>query len=305
MKKLLSAIVTISIVSVLIFHIVSNWSQLMSVNWNVGVMLIPFVVSLITVYGINILSWHYLLLFMYESLSFRNNAIVWLLSNITRLLPGGIWQYPSRVVLLQKNGVSKYKGIYAVFFELIFTLLSGVALVFALLWRQLPQEAYHYRQILVALFCIPFIVLLSFVNPLVQKFIVTTLNTLSKRFPKVVLEFNPSYFLHVVLLFILRFLVIGTSLYFLITLVYPITLRELPTIIGMYSLSWLMGYIVIFAPGGLGVTEGVLTLLLSYLIPSALAATIAIVFRILLLLTEVILVIITKTFLVSPKSKKM
>jgi len=54
---------------------------------------------------------------------------------------------------------------------------------------------------------------------------------------------------------------------------------------GLFALSWLIGFIVFFVPGGLGIREGVLVLLLSPVVPNDQAIVVALLARVLWWLT--------------------
>lgn len=79
-------------------------------------------------------------------------------------------------------------------------------------------------------------------------------------------------------------------------LVLPLDFSLLPVFIGMFSLSWLLGYITLLAPAGLGVTEMSLTALLSLYIPFSLAAVLAIAFRVALVGTEIMFLLVAFLF---------
>ena len=53
----------------------------------------------------------------------------------------------------------------------------------------------------------------------------------------------------------------------------------IPIVIGTYSLSWIAGFIVPGAPGGIGIREAVITLLLAGIIPVSDALLAALIFR--------------------------
>ena|SRR3989344_463090 len=93
--------------------------------------------------------------------------------------------------------------------------------------------------------------------------------------------------------FILNFFLNGFALYFII-LSLNIDLNPLFifTLTSFYAISWLVGFLSFFSPGGLGVTEASLAFLLSTLIPLPIATTIALLFRLILTLSEILIFVL-------------
>ncbi|NJP06510.1 MAG: hypothetical protein HC837_13240 [Chloroflexaceae bacterium] len=80
----------------------------------------------------------------------------------------------------------------------------------------------------------------------------------------------------------------GLSLYLLIWSVYPLPLTSLPQVMGMFSLAWALGFLSFITPSGLGVREGVLSYLLSLLIPVPMALLLALMARVWLTVAELL-----------------
>jgi len=307
MKRLVSYALTLFIIGLLVFRIYSGWDSLGIVEWNWRFSIVTFVVYLFGIYAVNVISWHYLTRYLGISVSLKNNTYVWLFSNLTRLIPGGIWQYPSRVLLLKRLGVSNYKATLAVIFEVLFSLSMGIVVVFATLpFWELPESIAEYRSLLYLFFIVPVTVFFVMSNKKIILLLAKYYGKFTKKSVSVThIDFENKYFVVVLLLFILRFLVIGYALYLLVGSVSVISSASSISIIGMYALSWLLGFIVIFAPGGLGVTEGVLTLMLGSYVSVTLAAAISLSFRVLIMSVEGICLGLAKVFISFPESKKM
>jgi uncharacterized membrane protein YbhN (UPF0104 family) len=76
--------------------------------------------------------------------------------------------------------------------------------------------------------------------------------------------------------------------YFLIAAIYPVQLSMLSVLTSAYCLSWITGFIVLFVPSGLGVREGVMTLLLSSILTTPLAIAMSFLSRIWFTLFEIV-----------------
>jgi hypothetical protein len=81
--------------------------------------------------------------------------------------------------------------------------------------------------------------------------------------------------------------VLGMGLVELVRSVYPLPLDHWPATASALALAFVIGFVVILAPAGVGVREAALTLLLSPYLPAGLAALVAIGSRLTLALSEV------------------
>ena len=76
--------------------------------------------------------------------------------------------------------------------------------------------------------------------------------------------------------------------YFLLRGLYPTALKHTLVLAGIYSISWLTGFLSILVPGGLGVRDGVQAYLLSFLVPAPVAVAIALLQRLWLTVGDVV-----------------
>jgi glycosyltransferase 2 family protein len=81
-------------------------------------------------------------------------------------------------------------------------------------------------------------------------------------------------------------LAIGVSFFCFAAALTPLDWGLLPVLTGIFVAAWVMGFVVVFAPQGLGVREGVMVLLLSFFMPVAAASVIAVAFRVWLSLRD-------------------
>ena len=80
----------------------------------------------------------------------------------------------------------------------------------------------------------------------------------------------------------------GIVVYLLIAAVYPVSLAQLPSTIGAWSLSGMVSVVAAFLPVGLGLRELALGLLLSSFLPDGLGIVVAVIARLLFTLYEVL-----------------
>ena len=109
------------------------------------------------------------------------------------------------------------------------------------------------------------------------------------QFKKEPISLSISYsdILGVLLICILGWLVGGIGFFLFVDSVFSVLPRHIIFLTGALALSSTLGLIALFAPSGLGVREGVLVYLLSYLMPGPVAVVISVLTRIWMTLIEI------------------
>ena len=103
------------------------------------------------------------------------------------------------------------------------------------------------------------------------------LNRLLLRFSSIHVGVRLTYrdSLELLITYMFRWIVVGIGFFFLTKAVYPLAVSEAPYIVASFGLAWTIGFLVIFAPGGIGVREGILVLLLDQIMPTGAALLVA------------------------------
>ena len=133
---------------------------------------------------------------------------------------------------------------------------------------------------------------LSIVNPILSRF--------GRGSIEISLTFNNMIILTVYYLF--YWIVAGIAFYFFIRAFFSLELYYIPILIGIYAISFTAGYLSFFTPAGLGVREGILTLLLSLFIPAPVAIGVTLLSRLWLIGFELIILAV---FLINAKTRRM
>lgn len=239
-------------------------------------------------YSLNMIAWHLLTKSLNIKVPFLVNCRIWIFSSVTRFLPGKVWQYPSRIVLLANEGVAKMDVGAAIVGEIVLNLCLGAAvvLVSTIFWH-LPDNLNQYR-LLLPVFILSPAVLLLFVNDQLIDLVVRLFNKLAPRklpkFNKV--RLNRRWIIPVLVTFSARFWLWGLVLFYMTNSLIPVATSLLPVFIGAFSIAWLIGYVAPFAPAGLGVTELSLAAILAPFISLPVASILAISFRVAVMITE-------------------
>lgn len=293
-KKLLSFIVVGLVLGFIFINIFKNIDVLTSVQWDFGGgHLLWIILALLPVYFVNTLSWHLITRSLGLKLSFSQNLRIWVLSNASRFIPGSIWQYAGRVYLSSQRGVPMTMATTALFIEMIFSVLIGtmiILLTLPLIHLSIKYDLF-WLGILITLFLV--LVILIFSSDKILSKISLVLKRLSFfkgeiKYSKFQRKFIPL----ILISFLMQFLVDSLVLYLMVGLVVDLKVGDYLVILGVFSLSWLLGYLAFFSPSGLGVQELSIASLLSPMLSFPVASVVAILFRFGLLCSELMVVIV-------------
>jgi glycosyltransferase 2 family protein len=212
-------------------------------------------------------------------------ARVWFVAQVMRYAPGNIWYLFGRAYLAQREGVDPKLTSASALLELLQTSAAAV------LVGSLSLPYWHrYGPITLSVLLAPPLLLLCAQPSLLHRFI--------DKLPKPQAGSDPgrgnNRLGHLILLpgYCMTWVAHGWGLYLLIRSVHPLELAVLPTVTSMFALAWLIGFLSIITPSGLGVREGALSYLLSSLMPAPTAILVALLSRVWLTVAELICVAI-------------
>ncbi len=255
-----------------------NWDQVRSLDVvfavRPGLLLLAFASVLVT-FLIQIESWRQLLAGLGSRLAFRQAAHAWSLANLGRYVPGKIWSLAGLVVLANKAGASTAAaGASAVASQAV-ALGAGAAVV---AMTAPNTTALPGVPIGIAL-AVGTIALLTWDRPLrwVGRF--TGASTSLSPLP-VGVVFAAST------LTLFAWMVYGVAFWLVVRGLVPGSGIGLLAATGVFALGYLLGWVAVFAPGGIGVREVVLIGLLAPALGSGAALAVSIGSRILLTLAE-------------------
>ncbi len=178
-------------------------------------------------------------------------------ADLSRYVPGGIWQYVSRVYLAGQWGVAAPACLAATFVEIVILLLAAV---FPALWsldQALPVLDAPYQVLLV----VGPLLALGALHPRVLNFWAGFLARRLKQ-PYTELRIRWLTLVGLWLLYLLIWLSYGLSAGFFIRGILRVPGEWVPLFSSNYILAWLVGMVTMVAPAGMGIRDGVFGLLL-------------------------------------------
>lgn len=221
-------------------------------------------------------------------LNFVQSIAVVNASGLLKYLPGRIWIYTAQLLWLKKYNIPKSLVLYV---NLICTLGSViVSLYLGLIYLALYANLMSFKALILSgaaliLFNVMYIVWNSL---LLNKLIALAGRLLKKEIQP--LKSARSLLLYIQLVYMCSWSLAGLSGYFLAEGIgLHIQAAELFAILASMSLSWVVGYLAIITPGGFGVREGMMLVMLNNVVSAQTALIFPILSRLIYLIAEALL----------------
>ena len=267
----------------------SQWAALKDFRWRLapgwGVVAL---VGLGLAWLFELDTWRKILSGLGGALRYRDAAAIWFLSNIIRYIPGNVWQFLGMAELAAERGVPRLATLTSIVLHQAISTAAGTvlaALYFAVVgMRGLPGVEWVSR-------LRPFLLLVPLGLLLLQpRILERVLNRAMRRLGRPPLRVTLTW--GQIWLLLLRYggvwLVTGLSFAALVRAVAPVPLDSVPYLIASWAAAYVIGYLSLLTPSGLGVREGILALLLTAIMPAPVAAVTAIVARLWMVVGELI-----------------
>ncbi len=227
-------------------------------EWRVELLPFAAAVGLGALYFVGLaLSWTLLLRSMggaARALPLAGGVEIWTGTMLSRYLPGNIWHIVGRVALAGRLGVARGQVAASATVEQLLTLLGALA-VFGLslpFWR---GGAGPERWLLLLA---P--VGLALLHPRALGAAMAALANIAS----------------------------GLALFVVLGAMAPLAIEHAPFVVGASAIAWVIGYLSLLTPSGLGVREAALTALLAQILPLPAAVVGSLVYRLALTLGEVV-----------------
>ena len=256
--------------------LLTYWPHLVGYPWQVaGGPLVLALAALVAQMLVLATAWHRALALVAAPIAWRDGASMWLRAQIARYMPGGLWDVVGRVVLSRPLAMPTRAVPAAAGLEIGLQVLSaGSVAVLALLAYPDVQA----RRYLPALLAALGLVLLSLTPPLFRRLIHLGLNLIGR--PPLETRLTFTGLMRLYLLYVGAHLLQGLAFVLFARGIGGVAWGQAPRMLAAYIAAWLAGYVIVFAPGGIGVREAALVLLLGNTLPRPLAIALALGFRV-------------------------
>lgn len=267
-KKLAFNIIKWFLVALILFFIVrqiaSQWHQVRAYQWKINwIYLVASIVVLQIGFFFKSLLWTLLLRRFKTYLGIWRAYRVYFLSNLGRYVPGKVVQFAGIMYLAKKEGVREDVAVASFALDKLFDTPAGilvVSLYYFLLGASLDQIR-HYLSLSIILGAVTVALLLVIFIP---SFLERALNLLLRIFkrPRIQFKMEKKIGFGLLFLYFIAWNVFGASFYLFLQAITEVPSAFFLQSCLIYTAAYLVGYWALFAPGGLGVREGVIGTLL-------------------------------------------
>lgn len=263
-----------------------NWNEVKEASFGLR----PFHLILSAVFSvfwylIQVWAWYLITLKLGISIPLRETLKSWYYSQLGKYLPGKVWLFLGRFYFYDSKGKSRKTLTVALYFETV-TVVMAAGLVFLASLFFLEESRSFDVGIppmgLIAIFILAFL----FLHPRIIEKIFNSILRPLKREP-VAISISYPEVLWILGVCILSWVAGGIGFYFFVDGIFPVPSRDFLFLTGALAISSTLGLLVLFAPSGLGVREGVLVYLLSSIMPSSVAVVLSVLTRLWMTFIEI------------------
>ena len=289
-KRILQVLLIVVIFYFLARNLYLNWNKIVKYDWNINYYFLTYSFLLLIVGSFLIaLGWNLILRVLGGRLGCKRALKIFFITDLAKYVPGKVWTIVGKVYLCAKEGIPIAKTSASVVIQPLIQVIAGI-LIFLLSLPFWTKTNDFMNQLYFFLPLIP-LGLIVLHPPIMTKL----LNFVLTRLKQKPIELNIKYrdILLILLLWCGLWILTGIASYFLIISIYSFPVSQLPVVIGIFSIAGISQFLT---PSGIGVLEGVLTVLLGLYVPVHIAIFIALLVRVWKTVTELVCVAITAKF---------
>lgn len=263
--------------------IASQWQQLQAYPWHIeiGWLLLALALLWLT-WLLELNQWRFILGRLGGSLRYGDAARIWFLSNIIRYIPGNVWQFLGMSEMAAQHGIPRTATFTSIALHQAVSTLAGLLL--AAVYFALAGHGAWFDRLRPALWLAP--LGLIFLHPRILEATLNRALTWLKR-PPLRITLTVADLARLLLAYGLVWLGFGLGFTALVRGLAPVAWSQAPWLIASYAAAYVLGYLSLLTPSGLGVREGILVLLLQAVFHAPLPAIIAIVARLWMVIGEI------------------
>lgn len=238
--------------------------------------------------GVYTFGWRLILNFISNTrIDYKSVYIVFSKSNIAKYIPGNVANYVSRNIIGNRFGWNHKHIALSSILEVGLVVCSSVVISLALGFEYQKRFLFRFIDDKISSYSILFMLMTSiivllfilkkktYLTGLIQSF---TLNELFRMAVGVFLAFGVTLVVFGISFVILLFYVTRTNM----------SVYQISNVIGMYMVSWAIGYLTPGSPGGLGVRESILIISLSPIFGHEVIAVVSILHRLACIIGDIL-----------------
>ena len=285
-KRFAQVAVLVLALGFLVALVRSQWSSLLAYQWRIepGWALLALL-GLELSWLFELATWRTVLASLGGRLTYRRAVRTWFLSNIIRYIPGNVWQFLGMVEMAAADGVPRPATLTSIVLHQAISTAAGLVLA-ALYFAFIPSTQAPWSDWLR-----PFLLAVPLGLLLLQpRILERMLNWVLVKLGRTPLHITLTW--GQVWLLLVRYGVVwlgmGLSFTALVRSLTPLPASAVAYLVAAWAAAYVIGYLSMLTPSGLGVREGVMVVLLSVILPSPVAAVVAIVARLWMVAGEIL-----------------
>ncbi len=292
-KNIIKLTIKIALITIILFFlgrsVISNWERVRTYDWsfNPVLMAVSFMIFCLA-YTLLPWIWRKLLCYMGYEISYGDAWDIFYIGNLGRYIPGKVWTIAGMAYMAEKVGIpATIAGTSAVFANAYSLVSSFVFFILFLILRGTHSTSGSFLWLLP----IFLIIVIVFIFP---RNLERVLNVVLKRFGKNRVKIGITTFkaLKIVALYLVSGILFGSAFWVFVSAFVGWELINPVFAASAYIIAYWIGFLAFFVPGGLGVREGTLGLLLMSAIPAGVLIIIAGLSRLAVTIIEILFVVI-------------
>jgi uncharacterized membrane protein YbhN (UPF0104 family) len=284
LKRIATTAIIVVVFFFLVRSLILNWSKIPfeRIQFNVLLLVLSFC-ALILYFMLYSKSWQAIMQALGAPIAFSQSIWMIATTQIGKYLPGKVWYIVGRVYVGRKADLEGKKLTLSMVLELGLVYITG-GIIFA--FATLIAGDYETTWLIISV--ILTIAAIIVLHPRILGRVSNFFLRIMKK-PEIQITLTYRQISQISLYFFGIWIAQIVGFYLLISAVYPVPFFSVFKVASAYALAWISGSVAVFAPAGLGVREGMMTLLLSSILPTPLAIAISFVARIWVTIFELVI----------------
>lgn len=277
LKTVLSIIIIVGVFTYLGLKLSTEWETISKINyWEHPTLIFLHFLLLALMYLCFVTGWFFSLGINNISLKFSESAFIWLVPNLGKYIPGKVFMIAGRIAFSKWFKIRKSECICAMTVEHIYMLIATSPFILYFVDQKFLGD-YSVSFLLYAIALIGGVMFIFF--PELFFIFFNKVLKLIRRSPITAsLSTKRNFFM--IMIYLFAWSCYGLSGAVLASILNIDAGVSVLFIMSTFVVSWMLGFMSMLTPGGIGVREAVIVLLLSTKITAAEAITLAIVARI-------------------------
>lgn len=224
-------------------------------------------------------------------ISFGKAYYVYSRANIAKYIPGNVMQFAGRNILGSYLGIKQGDIAYATVLEIVVSLVSAFVVAAALSSSYIldsfkilvENKAYKFTAALVLILIVSIIIVLIVISLKKPKFKEYILKIFTRKSFHSIMNGTLFYIVSSLIWSVMNVLIFTSAL------TVKLTVSQAATVSGLSLISWIVGFIVPGSPGGIGIREAIMVLLMEPIIGGGRVAVGAVLLRIINVISDLLL----------------